>query len=482
MSDRSFGPPAAGLLGPVALYGGLLLLLAAPLMRGGNRHIVLIPLEILGLFVLVALAVRRALRPHQPAGPVHSRFALPFLLLAPAFLALAHLLPLPADLWSRMAGRAVYAEALQEIGIPAAAWRPLSISPDATAASLLAGIPVAAAFLMGFGASTSQLRVIMRLVVALAFAQVLLGLLQISGGLHSPLYFGLMTYGAPVGTFANRNHYANYLAMALVAYIWLAYEAHRHARNRHQPHSFGTPQRAGAWVAGGLVLVLGILMSRSRGGAVFGLSAAVVAFGVVSLRLGGWSRGLRFAVPTALVLVTASAILIGFEAVTERISSDQLASSAGFRGALARTSLDAAIAFWPWGSGWGTYDLAYQRFQPPTLPGYANHAHMDYVEMLLEGGIFFVALAAAVLWLVVRRAHLLLKHAVRERRVGADSMAATLCGVGLLGLLLHSLVEFNLRIPANAILGALLAGVFLRPLGADRVAHDRPAQPHPSRD
>ena len=37
--------------------------------------------------------------------------------------------------------------------------------------------------------------------------------------------------------------------------------------------------------------------------------------------------------------------------------------------------------------------------------------------------------------------------------------------LGLLGLLLHSLVEFNMHIPANAILGALLAGAYLRPLG-----------------
>jgi hypothetical protein len=60
-------------------------------------------------------------------------------------------------------------------------------------------------------------------------------------------------------------------------------------------------------------------------------------------------------------------------------------------------------------------------------------------------------------------------------------MAAALCGLGLLGLLAHSLVEFNLRIPANAILGALLAGVYLRPLRSAGVSHDRPSQSHSSR-
>lgn len=57
-----------------------------------------------------------------------------------------------------------------------------------------------------------------------------------------------------------------------------------------------------------------------------------------------------------------------------------------------------------------------------------------------------------------------MRTALRERSLHSEGMAAALCGLGLLGLLLHSLVEFNMRIPANAILAALLGGVFLRPL------------------
>ena len=50
------------------------------------------------------------------------------------------------------------------------------------------------------------------------------------------------------------------------------------------------------------------------------------------------------------------------------------------------------------------------------------------------------------------------------RELSREEMTAALCGLGLLGFLLHSLVEFNMHIPANAILAALLAGVYLRPL------------------
>lgn len=457
------------------------MLLAAPLMRGGNRHVALIALELIGLAVLLALWARAVSGPSDaPAKPAVPRL-LVLLLLGPLLVAVVQLMPVPAQLWAALAGRALYAETLNDLGIAGPAWRALSISPDATLASLLAGIPLAAMLLLGYAASLAQLRTMMRVLVGLAFFQVLLGLLQISGGQHSPLFFGVMSYGPPIGTFANRNHYANYIAMALAGYVWLAYEAHRDGRSRRHRHSFGTPHRAAAWVAGGLVLVLGILMSRSRGAAIFGLPVAVCALAVVSLRLGGWSRGLRFAVPVTLVLVFAAAALIGFDSVTSRLAGDQLASSASFRGALARTSLEGAMAFWPWGSGWGTYELAYPRFQPAVIAGYANHAHQDYVELLFEGGVFFVLLAGAFLWLAARRAWLLAGQALRERRLGREAMAATLCGLGLLGLLLHSLVEFNLRIPANAIVGALLAGAYLRPLDLEKPAHDRSAQPHPAR-
>jgi hypothetical protein len=51
-------------------------------------------------------------------------------------------------------------------------------------------------------------------------------------------------------------------------------------------------------------------------------------------------------------------------------------------------------------------------------------------------------------------------------------MLGTLCGLGLLGFLLHSLVEFNMHIPANAIMAALLAGIYLRPLDSEESASD----------
>ncbi len=477
--------PAPGLYGPVVLSGGLLLLVLSPLMRGGNRQVALIVLECVGLAILAALLTRRAMRRDgMSTVPVtHSPLLVP-LLLSPLLLAVVQLAPLPPSWWAKLPGHAVYLQALADLGIPTAGWRPLSISPAATAASLLAAIPLIAAFLLGYLSTLGQLRALLMTVAVLAFVEVLIGLLQVSGGQFSSFFFGVLTYGPPVGTFANRNHFANYLAMALAGFIWLAYEgthvARRAADVRPWQGSFSSRHATTLWAAGGLVLVLGVLLSRSRGGALFGLSMAGLALAVVTLRSLGWRHGWRLAGGIGLVLVLASATLIGIEGVTARISADQLASSASFRSELAGTSLQGAYAFWPWGSGLGTYSLAYQRFQPESMSVYANHAHHDYIELLFEGGVFFVLLAAGFLWLAARRAWHLVHVARRDRKLDRDAMAATVCGLGLLGLLLHSLVEFNMRIPANAILAALLAGAYLRPLPFLTRTDDRPAQPHPS--
>jgi hypothetical protein len=473
-----------GLIGPVAFFGGFLLLLASPIMRGGNRYIALIPLEFIALGLLFALCVDVATR--SVADRVPTRISPLVLLLAasPLLLAVLQLVPVPPAVWMRVPGHSVYVETLSAIGAVADISRPLSISPAATKASLLAGVLPAGVLLLAYLASLSQLRKLMWVVVAVAFAEVLFGLVQISSGPSSAPFFGAVTYGPPVGTFANRNHFANYIAMALVGYLWLAYESNRGAATRRERNSFGSAHKAGAWAAGGVVLVLGILMSRSRGAALFGLPMALLGLGVVSLRIVGWKRGWRYAVAIALLLLLGGAALVGFDAVTSRISGEQLAGSASFRATLARTSLQGAIAFFPFGSGWGTYDLAYQQFQPASIAGYANHAHQDYVEMLMEGGIFFLALATAFVWLAGKRAHLLINMARRDRKLNREAMASAVCGLGLLGFLLHSLVEFNMRIPANAILAALLAGVYLRPLSHKQRSSshqdDRFAQSHPA--
>jgi hypothetical protein len=61
----------------------------------------------------------------------------------------------------------------------------------------------------------------------------------------------------------------------------------------------------------------------------------------------------------------------------------------------------------------------------------------------------------------------LLRQAWWERTLDRESMMAALCGIGLAGFLAHSMVDFPMRVPGNAILAALMAGAFLRPLSPE---------------
>lgn len=451
-------PEDAGPIGPVSVFALLFLVVASPLMRGGNRHVALIVLEAAALAFLAALFFHAG-----DARPKITRRGALIALLAssPLWLALVYLLPLPTDLWKAVPGRSLYAGLLEAAGLPAGRWRPLSLVPDATTTSLLAGIPLVAAFIGGLGASLPQLRRVAVVFVACAFAQVGLALLQAASG-EASLHFG-STYGLPYGTFANNNHFANYVAMALAAYIWLAWMKLSQSRPFDHRAAAAHRRRLAMYAAGAMLLLVGILMSRSRGAALAGLPAALAAFAVV-LTVGPRGRPLKTTLLLLAGALLAGVLLVGVDVMLSRFQLRTMIGDAGLRGLIASTTLQGAAEFWPFGAGWGTYTEVYPRFRPPAIRETVHYAHQDYAHMLFEGGIFAVVLMAAFAWLAVTRIIYLVRTATRNRRLRREEMAAAICGIGLLGFLLHSLVEFNMHIPANAIIASLFAGIFLRPL------------------
>jgi O-antigen ligase len=438
-------------------------------MRGGNRQVALIAIEAIATCVLLGIWLRIAMGGHAAAlgtgDAVWRRLLLALLLSSPIWLAFVYLTPLPVGLWSGLAGRGLYSQLMTAAGFPAVSERPLSLTPDATAASLLAGIPLVAAFLIAYAARLRHLKFLLQALVLMAFLQVLLGLLQIAGGGRSSLNFD-SEFGGAIGTFANTNHFANYISMALPAYVWLAWASLTRIRSAERERISGlfTERNAQAfWILGGLILVIGILMSRSRGAALTGIPVAMVAVAVAFLA-GGWRDNWRATLLLIALVLAAAIALLGLGTLLSKFDPSRLATDASFRSLLASSTLTGAREFWPWGAGWGSYGAVYPRFQPVEINGYAEYAHQDYAQMLFEGGVFGVILAGAFACLAVTRGWHLVRTAVRHGELNTAEMASALCGLGLLALLAHSLVEFNMHIPANAIVGALLAGAFLRPL------------------
>ena len=443
-----------GLSGPVTFGAGLLLFALAPIIRGGNRQIAMIGLEWLSILILWLVALTW-LKKADPEDAFPADETLPLrewvLVASPLFAALLQLTPLPIALWSTLPGHGLYGQLLRP------EWLALSVTPDATRASLMAGIPLVAAFLVARTSSEKQIALLPPVLVLIAFVQAVWGLLQ--AGPFKSLYFGAEFAGSLIGSFANSNHFANYIAMTLPLAVFVVWRSASHRRAEAHPR----PQLAAVfWLVVLLVLVTTVLASGSRTGAVIGMMvtffALLLALSAVSKTSRKW-YGLG-----AVVLVVAGLVVVGVNTLVVRFDADRLGVDSNFRWMLVASSWQAALAFWPTGSGAGSYSAVFPAFEVPGVRGFAEHAHNDYVELLIEFGLLFVLVAALVARLAVRQAWSLWRHITHDGR-GVDVAPLQLfCGLGLLAILLHSWVDFNLRIPANAILCACLFGAFLRPV------------------
>ncbi len=439
-----------------------MLLAFAPLIRGGNRRVALILLEALALVLLLAIGAKML-----PSATRQRRISVPVLLLAlsPLWVAIVQLTPLPSAVWASLPGHDVYVQALTAVQLPVEGWRPLSLVPDATWLSVLAGLPLAAAFLLAQIMSERQLAVLVRAVVLFTVPQAILGLLQVS--LARQLYFDAVAYGRAIGSFANPNHLASYIVMTLPLTILVLRQAmqrgalHRDDRNVGV-EGVGRSVYPAIWGAVLFLQLAALLASLSRAGMGVGFFIALAATLMLPLQeLSRRALGWRVAGAVALcVLVVAS---VGIEGLLARIGES---ANEGSRWLMMGGTWQAALTFWPFGSGLGSYAGVFPRFQPPGLSGYADFAHSDFLQLLMECGLLFVVFAAIAVRLIAMRVQAVARRlrADPSDRVGVLQAS---CGLGLLAVILHSWVDFNLHIPANAVLACFLMGVFLRPMAGD---------------
>lgn len=107
------------------------------------------------------------------------------------------------------------------------------------------------------------------------------------------------------------------------------------------------------------------------------------------------------------------------------------------------------------GTGFGTFQYVFPAFQPVSVQtGRWMHAHNDYVQLLAEGGL------AAALPVGVGAA-LFVRHVARRLRRSSRSGRLLAWGLlmGLLAAVVHSALDFGLRIPANLFLFSAVAGM-----------------------
>ena len=287
-----------------------------------------------------------------------------------------------------------------------------------------------------------------RRIKRLALAIILGGLFQAAYGSLTMLSGG----GVATGTFINRNHQAGYLEMCLATGVGLMLAELSSTRAAGWRDSvrellrtlLGNKARVRLAL---VVMVTGLVLTRSRMGNVAFVASltGVGAFYLLAVRkLSG--RTITFFASLLVIDLLVVGNFFGIEKVAERFQQTSIQREED-RYDTDRDALAMLRDFPLTGIGAGSFHAVYPMYTSAVVvTGFTRHAHDDYLQFACELGLVFAAVLGTVLlaslWTAIRAQ---LKR--RDPLLQGMGFAATMA---IVALLIHSAVDFNLQIPANA--------------------------------
>lgn len=299
-------------------------------------------------------------------------------------------------------------------------------------------------FLAGQAFRTAeQWRALVWFLLVLGFVVAVFGIIQhytFNGKLYwvRELRYG----GGPFGPYVNRNHFAG--LMELIVPLGLGMLVLRGARRDQLP-----------LVALFTILPIGALFLTASRGGIMTFLVQLGLLGMLALARTVWRRQLAV-ITGVLILAGAFVAWLGVGRALERFAEFRSQEVSEARRLVMikdswRIFLDHPLI----GTGLGTLESVYPRYESSYDGKVVNHSHNDYVEALAEtgviGGLCCLAFLVGLFYLVRTNLDSERDPFIRAVHVGAL--------VACVGLLVHSLVDFNLHIPSNALLFLLQASL-----------------------
>ena len=383
----------------------------------------------------------------------HVPVATPLLLVA---LVLLQLCPLPVSL-APMFGRA-------RDELPSGSYFTISMERYQTVSHLLLLVTYLTAFFLTLFLCrdrNAKKRLVFALVSLGAF-EALYGLIQYLTGWQQIFAYVKKYYlEEATGTYINRNHFAGFLEMILPFVIVLALRW-TYLLSKNTSGRAGTFRKLVSrtelvsvvfWLFLAIVILAALVLSRSR----MGIISALVSL-VAILALAGTST----VGPRARAAVAAVSF-IGVLGLVVWIGSDPVMSRFETLGQEYNLSGQSRVSIWhdtlslirqhPFlGTGLGSFFVAYTSVQTAFLNLLVEHAHCDYLEVATELGLPGAILVfGSIFWVLAQSAR---RYGKLEERF---DKAVSLACIGSIGaILVHSLADFNLYIPANALLFTMI--------------------------
>lgn len=390
-----------------------------------------------------------------------------YIALALAGLMIFQLIPLPPHVWTALPGRQIFADIADLAGIEQP-WRPLTLSPSRTLNSLFSlAIPISAMMLY-LNLDERHRKQAVAVIIILSGISALWAAFQLTGSARGPLYlYNITNNGAAVGLFANRNHQAVMLAATIVMLGW--YGASHPLKAKLSALKFYSS------IAAIFVMVPLIFITGSRAGLILMAPALVAAaifmyFGRYMIEAqpsvkSNHPRKKRFTSRQIILFSCIAVVLImGVLSVyfARSLAFDRLFGRGDveeLRSQLVPILTNMVGDYFPWGSGFGSFEHVYRIYEPQELlnPSYLNQAHNDWLQFPIEGGLAAVLIAvAAIAWATV----LVFRLAQNWAHSRYTKYSAIMAAMVMLIFLVGSIGDYPLRVPSLIALFAVIACVF----------------------
>ncbi|MEN8219608.1 MAG: O-antigen ligase family protein [Pseudomonadota bacterium] len=329
----------------------------------------------------------------------------------------------------------------------------LSVDPHATSVALLKSFSYVLLFalilLLTF--RNTRLRWLAYALILSGFLQALYGsFMTLSGLEYGFLHEKVYHRGVATGTFINRNHLANYLILCLAVGIGVLI-AQLEDRSVSSWRQFF--RNLLAWLFSAkirlrlalVIMVIGLVLTHSRMGNTAFFASLTVA-GFIALLLSKQATRATVILLTSLIIIDIFIVgaWFGIDRVVQRLENTTLSHESRDEVSL------YTLQYWQdypfFGSGLGSYYTTFPAYQGEDIRLYYEDAHNDYLQFAAEtGSIGLGLLGLALLMTFV----LALRTQYRRRNPLCRGIAFSVI-MTIIALLIHSTVEFNLQIPANA--------------------------------
>ncbi len=264
-----------------------------------------------------------------------------------------------------------------------------------------------------------------------------------------------------VGPYANHNHYAGLMEMIfpIVLALFFFY------RPRIAKTSFIrgiaeilSQEKANIHIligASALLIMVSIFVSLSRG-AMISMSVSLVLFSLLLLKR-KISRGNTIVIMGIVMLASLAISWFGWDQILDRFARLKNAQGVIYESRLDfwKDSKQIIDDFTATGSGLGTFIHIYPPYKSIIDNRTLSHAHNDYIELLVEGGIISFFLIAAFLFVLFYKT-----HRIFLTRRDAFSIYLYLGSLtAVISILIHSFTDFNMHIGANGLWFFFVAGL-----------------------